>query len=515
MVQKELPKTDILDEAIQMLTRPSKNTKRRILTSFNYVIIVIIVLHLVLQLIQFGHLPDPTRDLITLPIILIINIISAIYNIRVRFDKRPSVSWMDKFTSWTSIGIMLLLSILIVHTNINTATSILVDFGLSVVMIFMVGVIIGRNAAIVWFYITAISLFIAYKNVGTDFEYYLMTQDEVEAFNDKLTQMDPEALNHLEVLKENKLAPLPIKLFASVWFIFMTLLLLAVYHESNMISKVLGAIPSVIKKISTASEEKNRLENENARMGMELDVAQKIQTTLLPQISDLNQSSLVEIGARMDPATEVGGDFYEVLPQQDGSIIVAIGDVTDHGLQSGIVMLMAQSTIRSILDTGLAISLSDALTRINTVMYRNIRKRMGDSRNLTMSLARINDNSVTITGQHESIFKYNAEKKVVEEISTMDLGIYVGLIENISDHVDELVIDFAQNDILLLYTDGLTEAENAEGEFFGEERLMQLLQRYADRPVDDITSIIYKEVYQFIGDGELLDDITLLIIKHK
>lgn len=514
-MQKESPKTDILEEAIQMLVKPSRNTKRKILVAFNFVFIIAIILHFTMQLIQFGHLPDPSRDLIALPIILIINIISAVYNVRVRFGKREPVNWMDNFTMWTSIGIMLLLSILIVHASVNTATSILVDFGLSVVMIFIVGTVFGRNAAIVWFYITAISLFIAYKNVGTDFEYYLLTPDEVEAFNDKLAQKDPEALERLEILKEHKLAPLPIKIFASVWFIFMLLLLLAVYHETNMISRILRVIPSVIKKISKASEEKNRLENENIRMGMELDVAQKIQTTLLPQIEDFNQSSFFEIGARMDPATEVGGDFYEVLPQVDGSVIVAIGDVTDHGLQSGIVMLMAQSTIRSILDTGTAVSLPDALTRINTVMYRNIRKRMDDTRNLTMSLARIDEQSVTITGQHESIFKYNAEKQKVEEISTMDLGIYVGLIEDIADHVDELVIDFAQNDILLLYTDGLTEAENADGEFFGEKRLIQLLKQYADRQVSEITSIIFKEVYQFIGDGELLDDISLLIIKHK
>ncbi len=515
-MQNTSPKTDILEDAIQMLTEPSRNTKRKILTAFNYVFIIAITLHLTIQLIEFGHLPDPSRDLVIFPIIILINIISAIYNTRVLLDKRKPVSWMDKFTIWTSIGIALLLSILIVHTNINTATSILVDFGLSVIMIFIVGTVIGRNAAIIWFFITAISLFVAYKNVGSDFKYYLLTPEEVEVFNDKLTQMEPEALNRIEVLKEHDLAPLSIKLFVSVWFIFMTILFLAVYYESNMISKILRVIPSVIHKISTASQEKHRLENENMRMGLELDVAQRIQTTLLPHIEEVNHSSLVQIAARMDPATEVGGDFYEVLPQEDGSIILAIGDVTDHGLQSGLVMLMAQSTIRTILDTGdKNLSLSTALARINTVMYRNIRKRMEDTRNLTLCLARIQGQQIAISGQHESILKYNSASGTVEEYSTIDLGIYVGLIENIEQHVRELVLDFRQNDILLFYTDGLTEAENEQGEFFGEQRLIQLLQEYATLEVNEIMSRTYDKVYQFIGGRELLDDISLLIIKHK
>lgn len=364
--------------------------------------------------------------------------------------------------------------------------------------------------------ITAISLFIAYSNIGNSFQYYLLTPQEVELFNDRLAQMEPEALQRVEVLKEHNLAPVSLKIFVSVWFIFMSILFLAVYLESNMISKILRAIPSVIHKISTASEEKNRLENENMRMGLELDVAQKIQNTLLPQTEDFNQSPFVEIAARMDAATEVGGDFYEVLPQKDGTIIFAMGDVTDHGLQSGLVMLMVQSTIRSIFDTGnKMVSLSAALAQINTVMFRNIRKRMNDTRNLTMCLARMSDQSVTVTGQHESILKYNAATGSVEEFSTIDLGIYIGLIEDIEQHINELTIDFMPNDILLFYTDGLTEAENKQGEFFGEERLKGLLQQNAELGVNEITSEIYKKVYQFIGGGELLDDISLLIIKHK
>lgn len=513
-MQEENPKLDVLQEASQMLSEPSRNTKRRILTGFNFVFIFVLVLHLIIQLVEFGKLPDPTRDLLLYPFIIIVNSISAIYNIRVLWGKQTPIPWMNSFTAWSTIGISLLLALLIVHNSINTATSILVDFGFSVIMIFIVGTVIGRKAAIGWFIIASVSLFIAYQNLGESFEYYLLTPEEVQQFNQALSQGEADALERLNYLHENNLAPLPIGLFVSVWFIFMVTLFVAVYYESNMISKVLRVIPAVIEKISIASREKNKLQNENIRMGLELDVARKIQMTLLPKVEELNQLENIEIAARMDPATEVGGDFYEVLIQDDGSAILAIGDVTDHGLQSGLVMLMVQSTLRTILDTGKpSVSLSDTMNQINTVMYRNIRNRMEDYRNLTICLVHVEDQRITVCGQHENLLRFRHKTQEVEIISTDDLGIYVGLIDNIESHVKEVQIEFDEKDILLLYTDGLTEAENAAGEFFGEERLITLFQKYAYMETRELVDLIFNEIYQFVGSQNILDDITLMIVK--
>lgn len=516
-MQKENPKMDVLQEASRMLSEPSRNTKRKILTAFNFVFILALLLHLAIQLIEFGELPDPARDLVLFPILILINSISAIYNVPILMGKRKPVSWMNRFTSWSSIGVSLLLAVLIVHANINIATSLLIDFGFSVIMIFIIGVVIGRKAAIAWFVVASVSLFIGYQNVGEDFVYYLMTNQEVAAFQDSLAVGNPDAIERLEKLKDRNLAPVPVKLFAAIWFVFMTTLLLAVYFESNMISRVLGAIPAVIDKISIASDEKNKLENENLRMGLELEVAHKIQNMLLPKGNELSQSNYLEISARMDPANEVGGDFYEVLPQNDQSVILAIGDVTDHGLQSGLVMLMVQSTLRTILDKDgeKEISLTSAMNRINTIMYRNIRNRMEDYRNLTMCLAHLKDDKVTLCGQHENLLKYNAQSGEVEIIPTDDLGLYVGFIEDIAPHVEELSINFSNNDILLFYTDGLTEAENEKGEFFEEARLIQLLKQHSSQETDIIVEAIYNEVYQFIGHRSIFDDITLMIIRHN
>jgi len=154
------------------------------------------------------------------------------------------------------------------------------------------------------------------------------------------------------------------------------------------------------------------------------------------------------------------------------------------------------------------------MNQINTVMYRNIRNRMNDIRNLTICLVHIKDNQATICGQHENLLKYNHKTQKVEVIPTDDLGLYVGLIDNIEDYVQETKIKFDDNDILLLYTDGLTEAENSKGEFFGEKRLIELFGQHASESANELVDTIFDEIYRFTGSQNILDDISLMIVKN-
>ena len=506
-------KTDVLVEASTMLAEPGRDTKRKILTAVNAVFIGAILLHLTIQLINTGNLPDPARDMILFPLILIMNIFSLVYNLLVLYEVRQPTKKLDNWTAWSSVIVAMLLALIIVHVNENTAMSMLLDFGFSVVLLFIVGTVLGRRVAIIWFLISAVSLFIAYQNVGTSFEYHLLTQEEINNFNQSLKNESPEAIQRIQLLAEKKLKPFPATLYVSIWFIYIFIAFLAVFFESNMISRVLDVIPGVVEKINIASAEKNKLENDNLRMGMELDVARKIQRMMLPKDYEFAQSKQLSIAARMDPATEVGGDFYEFLPQEDGSVVLAIGDVTDHGLQSGIVMLMAQSTIRTITD-GQQADLIQAMNRVNTVLYRNIRNRLDDKRNLTLSIAKIKDNKLTICGQHENILYYSAKDNEVQIISTADLGIYVGLIEDISEYLTEITLPFNAGDVYMFYTDGLTEAENVDGEYYGEERMLQKFGEAASAMPDTLIDIIYKDVYSFMGKKEILDDITVMIVKN-
>ncbi len=508
------PKSDVLQEAGRMLSEPGKDTKRKILLGMNGAFIAALMLHLVIQLVEFGTLPDPGRDMVFYPLVIILNLYSFIYNIRVLLNKKEISVRKDNFTKWSTLGISMLVALLIVHANANTAMSMLVDFGFSVVMLFIIGTVISRKAAIIWFIISAISLYFAYQNVGSGFEYHLLTQEEIQVFNESLAAGDPAAIERLSILESEKIKPFPASLYVSVWLIFMVIAFLAVYFESNMISKVLGVIPQVIDKINIASSEKNKLQNENLRMGMELDVARKIQKMMLPRLEEFNSCRYLEVAARMDPASEVGGDFYEFLPQQDGSVLIAMGDVTDHGLQSGLVMMMAQSTIRTIID-GQKADLPAAVNRINNILYKNIHDRMQDHRNMTLALARIEPDQVTICGQHENLLHYHSASADIRLIQTTDLGMYIGMVDDIEEHVQEMIIPIGAEDIMLWYTDGLTEAENMAGELYGEARLQEQFTKYIHLSPTEMMDKIYADVYNFTGDVALHDDISVLIIKRK
>lgn len=507
-------KNNVLHEAGKILSEPTRDTNRKILLAVNVLFISSLLLFLIVQLINFVTLPDPARDFIFYPLVIAINLASFAYNYRVLEGVKPINLRSDRLSAWATVLIAMVMAIVIVHASINTAMSMLVDFGFSVILLFIVGIVLGRRMAIIWFAISAVSLSIAYFNIGSDFEYHLMTREEVAAYNEALKFQDSDALERQLATENERLVPASILLYFTVWMIFMVFAFMAVYFESNMISRVLNVIPKVIEKINIASEERMQLQEENVRMGMELDVARKIQLMMLPNDFDYSSQKNVTVAARMEPATEIGGDLYEFLPQKDGSVILAIGDVTDHGLQSGLVMLMAQSVLRTVLEDQ-EVELTDALTRINTVLYRNIRNRLNDVRNLTMVLVRIKDNEVTVCGQHENIFYYNGQTGETKMISTGYLGMYIGLIENVDEYINEVKLPFSEGDLYFFYTDGFTEAENEAGDFFGEDRLFDLFKQLAPKGPDVLLKEMYDELDNFIGDAKILDDITGIAIQCR
>jgi len=509
----KISKEDVLDQARSLLLKPSKNTKRKILLAVNLTVISLVILHISIQLIQFGKLPDPARDMIFYPLLFVINLFSFIYNIRIIIKEGEGSKFWNSFTAWSSIVILMIMSLATLHTNPNTATSILFDTSFSVIIIFIVGTVLNRKVAVVWFVIATLSLYFAYTNRGTDFTYYLMTKDQVQTLEQQLQQSNPEAVSWLEQAKKEKIEPLPISLFVRIWFILILLAFLPTYFEAGMIGKVLKAIPEVISNINIAAEQKNKLENENLRMGMELDVAKRIQTMVLPEKSEFANCKDLDIAARMDTATEVGGDYYDILPQKDGSTIFGIGDVTDHGLQSGIVMLMTQSALRTAIDQT-NVSLTHALKQINNLIFSNVQTRLKDKRNLTLALLKYKDDKMQMAGQHEFFILLKKDEPKAEKIETLDLGIYIGLVNNIDEYVSEKTIDFVKGDILLLYTDGITEAENPEGVFYGLHNLMNCLEKNRHNTPQEIVDNISKDVYSFINGADLLDDLSLVVIKR-
>ncbi len=254
-----------------------------------------------------------------------------------------------------------------------------------------------------------------------------------------------------------------------------------------------------------------RLKAENIRMSAELDVARRLQLMLLPKQSELNQIPGLEIAGFMEPADEVGGDYYDVL-QHEGKVKIAIGDVTGHGLESGVLMLMVQTAVRTMLSNN-ETELAKYLQAINQTIYGNV-QRMNSDKNLTLLLINYCEGKLRLSGQHEQVIVVRAGGSV-ELIDTIDLGFPIGLDSEIVGFVAEYQMSLNAGDGLVLYTDGITEAEDINGVQYGLDRLLEVLFDNWQRSAAEINQAAIASVRQHIGEQKLYDDITLLVLKQK
>ncbi len=259
------------------------------------------------------------------------------------------------------------------------------------------------------------------------------------------------------------------------------------------------------------SELNVKLRSENLRLGAELAVARQIQMMVLPRAHELEAVPGIEIAAYMRPADEVGGDYYDVL--QNGSRIkIGIGDVTGHGLESGVLMLMVQSVARALQETGEG-DPRQFLDRLNRAIYKNI-ERTNTDKHLSLAFLDFEDERVTLSGQHEEVLVVRADG-AVERIDTLDLGLPVGLERDIYPFIATRDIPFNSGDVIVLHTDGVTEAEDQEGKLFGFERLCKSAREYHGRSAEEIKTGIIEDLMAHIGTQKIHDDITLVIMRHR
>ncbi|HDN25530.1 MAG TPA: response regulator [Thioploca sp.] len=254
-----------------------------------------------------------------------------------------------------------------------------------------------------------------------------------------------------------------------------------------------------------------RLKKENLRMSADLDIAKQLQQMVLPKEQELQQIENLDIAGFMEPADEVGGDYYEVL-NHDGYIKIGIGDVTGHGLESGVVMLMVQTTVRALLLAGID-NPETFLNVVNRTVYHNA-LRMGTDKNLTLSLLDYQDGQLRVTGQHEEVLVVRQGGEI-ERIDTFDLGFMIGVENDISQFVSHIKIKLQQGDGIVLYTDGITEARNLEKKQYGLERLCEVVSHNWYLAAQAIQQAVVADVKQFIGMQKVYDDITLLVLKQK
>lgn len=254
-----------------------------------------------------------------------------------------------------------------------------------------------------------------------------------------------------------------------------------------------------------------KLKAENLRMGAEIDVARQIQKMILPKPEELANIEGLEIAGYMEPADEVGGDYYDVL-QTDGVITLGIGDVTGHGLESGLLMLMTQTAVRTLKEVREHDPVK-FLDTLNRTLYQNV-QRINSDKSLTLALLNYSEGRLTISGQHEETIVVR-QGGHIERIDTMDLGFPIALDDDISPFINHILVELQPGDGVVLYTDGITEAKNLHKQQYGIEQLCQVISRHWHQSVEEIKEAVIADVRRHIGNQKVFDDITLLVLKRQ
>ena len=239
----------------------------------------------------------------------------------------------------------------------------------------------------------------------------------------------------------------------------------------------------------------------------EIELARRIQTALLPINNTLEGYG---ISASMVPATEVGGDYYDILTTKNNERWIAIGDVSGHGVDSGLIMMMVQTSIFTVLNSASNLKPSGVIDDANVILRENI-LRLKAQKYMTISVLNLREDHFIFAGKHQDILIYRAKTKQVEEIGSR--GTWLGIIDNISKFLNDIRVQINTDDIILLFTDGVTEAVNKDGEMFGQARLIDAFKKYAAFTEDEIVQFIIEDVCEF--QEKQFDDITAIVIRKK
>ncbi len=260
--------------------------------------------------------------------------------------------------------------------------------------------------------------------------------------------------------------------------------------------------------LENANLHKSSLERE--RMEKELQIAREVQLRLLPQ--DTPQSDAFEIETLTITAYEVGGDYFDFYVAGNRQTGVVIGDVSGKGTSAAFYMAEVKGIIQSL--AGQYNSPRDILIHSNRILFKSIEKTSFISL-LALQLDPQEGNIAFARAGHCPIIHYQAETDKTEILEPA--GIAAGLEDGkiFEKYLKEYKIPMHRDDIIVLYTDGLSEARNKNDEEFGEERLCNTVKenRYLSAP--ELKEVIIDEILRFLEGQNLHDDLTLVLIKIK
>jgi hypothetical protein len=242
---------------------------------------------------------------------------------------------------------------------------------------------------------------------------------------------------------------------------------------------------------------------ERERVKAEIDAANRIQAALLPQVDP--ELIGAEVASHYRAATEIGGDYFDFLHRPNGEVGIAFGDVAGHGLTSGIVMAMAKAAL--LVQVEVDSSPKAVMNVLNDIVMKTAPKRMM----MTFFFGLLDPRTAKLrfsSAGHLDPYVYRAATERLEALSSWGFPLGVRRREPFREHA----VDFLPGDRLILYSDGLIEAVDDDGEPFGFDRFERTILACGHLPADEIKRTLLSAIRKFTRNRPPEDDQTMVVV---
>ena len=280
-------------------------------------------------------------------------------------------------------------------------------------------------------------------------------------------------------------------------------------RSKNEIGALANGLGDMIIEIDDHLEKIKNITAENERINAELNIATQIQADMLPrEFPAFPDHPEIDVYATMDPAKQVGGDFYDFFMVDENHVALIVADVTGKGVPAALFMVVAKTLLRN--RTLLGGRPAEILNDVNNQL------REGNEANLFVTVwiaiidIRTGEGVAANAGHEHPVIRHkNGEYELVMYKHSMVLGVMEGL--KYADHEFKL----EPGDRIFCYSDGVPEATNMENELYGTDRMLDALNHSPDADLQQTLTDVRTDIDRFVGEAEQFDDITMLIFDYK
>jgi len=245
---------------------------------------------------------------------------------------------------------------------------------------------------------------------------------------------------------------------------------------------------------------------EKSRMDRELQVALRVQRSLMPETNPKIPG--YQVAGLWRPAREVSGDFYDFIPLEDGKWGIVIADVCDKGMPAALFMATTRSVLRASLRN--ALNIATAIERANQIMMADSRSGMFVTLVVAVLDPRTHSIEYVNAGHNPPLWRHHSSLRLERFHRT---GLPLAILQ--TSGYESRHIELAPNDVLLFYTDGVTDAMNEREARFGETRFTRLLKANPQTDAATLVHTIDRAVQEFVGNQPVFDDVTIVALQRR